>query len=56
MDALNVPSAAVVGSSSGGYVAQQLAIAHPRKVAALVLLQCPEQVAEDTTAFLSLPG
>ncbi|MGY4542779.1 pimeloyl-ACP methyl ester carboxylesterase [Arthrobacter sp. UYNi723] len=41
LDALNVPSAAVVGSSSGGYVAQQLAIAHPQKVAALVLVGAP---------------
>ncbi|QHK21754.1 alpha/beta fold hydrolase [Pseudarthrobacter psychrotolerans] len=41
LDALNVPSAAVVGSSSGGYVAQQLAIAHPEKVAALVLMGAP---------------
>jgi pimeloyl-ACP methyl ester carboxylesterase len=41
LDALNVPRAVVVGSSSGGYVAQQLAIAHPEKVAALVLVGCP---------------
>ncbi|WP_426989848.1 alpha/beta fold hydrolase [Pseudarthrobacter sp. Y6] len=41
LDALNVPSAVVVGSSSGGYVAQQLAIAQPEKVAALVLVGAP---------------
>lgn len=41
LDALNVPRAVVVGSSSGGYVAQQLAIAHPEKVAALVLVGAP---------------
>ncbi|MHA7291566.1 alpha/beta fold hydrolase [Arthrobacter sp. MDT3-24] len=41
LDALNVPRAAVVGSSSGGYIAQQLAISHPQKVAALVLVGCP---------------
>lgn len=41
LDALDVPSAAVVGSSSGGYVGQQLAIAHPEKVAALVLVGAP---------------
>ncbi|QDG66038.1 alpha/beta hydrolase [Pseudarthrobacter sp. NIBRBAC000502772] len=41
LDALNVPSAVVVGSSSGGYVAQQLAIAHPQRVAALVLAGAP---------------
>lgn len=41
LDALNVPRAAVVGSSSGGYVAQQLAVVHPEKVAALVLVGSP---------------
>jgi rifampin ADP-ribosylating transferase len=41
LDALDVPSAAVVGFSSGGYVAQQLAVAHPDRVAALVLVGCP---------------
>jgi pimeloyl-ACP methyl ester carboxylesterase len=41
LDALTVPRAAVVGSSSGGYVAQQLAVDHPEKVAALVLVGAP---------------
>lgn len=41
LDALGVPRAAVVGSSSGGYVAQQLAAAHPDRVAALVLVGSP---------------
>ncbi|BCW18363.1 alpha/beta hydrolase [Arthrobacter sp. NtRootA9] len=41
LDALGVPRAAVVGSSSGGYVAQQLALNHPEKVAALVLVGSP---------------
>lgn len=41
LDALKVPRAFVVGSSSGGYVAQQLAVAHPAKVAALVLVGSP---------------
>jgi rifampin ADP-ribosylating transferase len=41
LDALDVPHAAVVGSSSGGYVAQQLAVNHPEKVAALVLVGSP---------------
>lgn len=39
--ALEVPHAAVVGSSSGGYVAQQLAVNHPDKVTALVLVGSP---------------
>ncbi len=41
LDALNVPGAFVVGSSSGGYVAQQLATVHPEVVAALVLVGAP---------------
>jgi pimeloyl-ACP methyl ester carboxylesterase len=41
LDTLNVPTAFVVGSSSGGYIAQQLAIDHPEKVAALVLVGSP---------------
>ena len=39
--ALGVESAVVLGSSSGGYVAQQLAAAHPGRVAALVLVGSP---------------
>jgi rifampin ADP-ribosylating transferase len=41
LDALEMPHAAVVGSSSGGYVAQQLAVNHPDKVTALVLVGSP---------------
>lgn len=41
LEALNVPRAFVLGSSSGGYVAQQLAVVHPEKVAALVLVGTP---------------
>ena len=41
LDALEVPAASILGSSSGGYVAQQLAVAHPRRVAALVLVGAP---------------
>ena len=41
LDALGMPRAAVVGSSSGGYVAQQLAVNNPEKVAALVLVGSP---------------
>jgi pimeloyl-ACP methyl ester carboxylesterase len=41
LDALDVPHAAVVGSSSGGYIAQQLAVAHPERVSALVLAGSP---------------
>lgn len=41
LDALNVPRAFVVGSSSGGYVAQQLAVTYPERVAGLVLVGSP---------------
>lgn len=41
LDALDVDRAFVLGSSSGGYVAQQLAILSPDRVAALVLVGSP---------------
>ncbi|MCQ2001020.1 alpha/beta fold hydrolase [Arthrobacter zhaoxinii] len=41
LDALEVSTATVLGSSSGGYVAQQLAIEHPDRVASLVLVGAP---------------
>lgn len=41
LEALDVPRAYTLGSSSGGYVAQQLAVVHPEKVAALVLVGAP---------------
>jgi pimeloyl-ACP methyl ester carboxylesterase len=39
--ALDVPRAFILGSSSGGYVAQALAVDHPERVAALVLVGAP---------------
>jgi rifampin ADP-ribosylating transferase len=41
LDALALPNAVVIGSSSGGYVGQQLAVSYPERVAALVLIGCP---------------
>ncbi|MGX1159968.1 pimeloyl-ACP methyl ester carboxylesterase [Arthrobacter sp. SLBN-100] len=41
LDALQLESAAVLGSSSGGYVAQQLAVLDPDRVDALVLVGAP---------------
>lgn len=41
LDAVGAPSAVVVGSSSGGYVAQQLAVLAPDRVDGLVLLGSP---------------
>jgi pimeloyl-ACP methyl ester carboxylesterase len=41
MDAIELSSAVLLGSSSGGYVAQQVAATHPRRVAGLVLVGSP---------------
>ena len=41
LDALGLLSAVLVGSSSGGYVAQQVAVAHPERVDGLVLVGAP---------------
>jgi pimeloyl-ACP methyl ester carboxylesterase len=41
MDALHMPEAVLVGASSGGYVAQQVAVQYPRRVAGLVLAGSP---------------
>src|SRR6516162_5635179 len=38
MDAAGIPSAVLLGSSSGGYVAQQVAITSPDRVSGLVLV------------------
>ena len=44
LDALGIPRAVVLGSSSGGYVAQQLAVSHPDRVSALVLVSAPSSL------------
>jgi rifampin ADP-ribosylating transferase len=41
MDAVGLASAVLLGSSSGGYVAQQVAITQPHRVAGLVLVGSP---------------
>lgn len=41
MDAVGIPSAVLVGSSSGGYLAQQVAVDAPARVQALVLVGSP---------------
>jgi pimeloyl-ACP methyl ester carboxylesterase len=41
MDALDLHSAILLGSSSGGYVAQQVAVGRPDRVAGLVLVGSP---------------
>jgi len=44
MDAVGLPSAVLVGSSSGGYVAQQVAAGRPDRVAGLVLVGSPRSL------------
>lgn len=41
MDALGLSSAVLLGSSSGGYIAQQVAVTNPDRVAGLVLVGSP---------------
>jgi rifampin ADP-ribosylating transferase len=44
MDALHLPDAVLLGSSSGGYVAQQVAVDAPDRVAGLVLAGAPHDL------------
>jgi rifampin ADP-ribosylating transferase len=44
MDAVGIASAVLLGSSSGGYVAQQVAITSPHRVAGLVLVGSPRSL------------
>ena len=44
MDALGLSSAVLLRSSSGGYVAQQVAANHPRRVAGPVLVGSPRSL------------
>jgi pimeloyl-ACP methyl ester carboxylesterase len=44
MDAVGVASAVVLGSSSGGYVAQQVAVTHPYRVSGLMLVGSPRDL------------
>lgn len=44
LDALEIPRAVLVGASSGGYVAQQVAVNSPDRVAGLVLAGAPQDL------------
>jgi pimeloyl-ACP methyl ester carboxylesterase len=44
LDAMDLPSAVLVGSSSGGYVAQQVAVSSPERVSGLVLVGAPRSL------------
>lgn len=45
LDALEIPAAWLVGSSSGGYVAQRFAVDHPQRLLGLVLVGAPASLA-----------
>src|SRR3954469_3919855 len=44
LDALEIPRAVLVGASSGGYVAQQVAVTNPDRMAGLVLAGSPQDL------------
>ena len=44
MDAVEIPAAVLVGSSSGGYIAQQVAVTSPHRIAGLVLVGSPRSL------------
>jgi pimeloyl-ACP methyl ester carboxylesterase len=44
LDAMELPAAVLLGSSSGGYVAQRVAVDHPDRVAALMLVGAPRSL------------
>ena len=56
LDALNLPSVFVVGTSSGGYVAQQIAVAHPSRLHGLVLVGAPRSLAGVGNPFGAVLG
>lgn len=45
LDVVGIPSAFLLGSSSGGYVAQQVALDHPERVRGIVLVGGPRSLA-----------
>ena len=45
LDAVGVSSAVLLGSSSGGYVAQQVALDHPDRVRGIILVGAPRSLA-----------
>lgn len=44
MDSVGLPSAVLLGSSSGGYLAQHVAVTHPARVSGLVLVGSPHDL------------
>ncbi len=51
LDALSIDSALLVGASSGGYVAQEVASSHPERITGLVLAGAPRSLHGRTPPF-----
>jgi pimeloyl-ACP methyl ester carboxylesterase len=56
LDALGIERASIIGNSMGGYFAMVFALAHPDRVAKLVLLGEPAGSAENVSRFHKLVG
>lgn len=52
LDALGIDECWIVGASSGGYVAQQVAVSHPERVSGLVLIGAPSNLQRRSPDFL----
>lgn len=53
LDALGIDACWLLGTSSGGYVAQQVAVAHPERVRGLVLVGAPSDLQGPVPAALA---
>lgn len=51
MDAVGVEKATLVGDSSGGMIAQRVALSYPRRIARLVLISSPTTLANNTNVL-----
>ncbi len=52
LDEMGVDTCWIAGTSSGGYVAQQLALSHPERVSGLVLIGAPSNLQRRSPDFL----
>ncbi|MGH3358827.1 MAG: alpha/beta fold hydrolase [Nocardioidaceae bacterium] len=52
LDAMELDACWLVGTSSGGYVAQQVAVNHPERVRGLVLVGAPSNLRQVSSGFL----
>jgi rifampin ADP-ribosylating transferase len=52
LDAMGIDACWIAGTSSGGYVAQQVAVSHPERVGGLVLIGAPSNLQRRSPDFL----